>query len=173
MIIQAFEKLIVLISETCEIAARVEQSSNNLEQYKQGFTECIAEMLQFLGQGEGYYSGDDFCNRLVNHLQNHCDKIVHGKRFSLCWNSPATFISFSFLNQYLTQRNLKKKKIESGYKTKQQQKKKWMELRRMSPLHSLCETIAMFLRLYNSFMKDPVSFNLIKLFFFFFNYFVK
>nr|CAG4642934.1 EOG090X0J7Y [Evadne anonyx] len=63
--------------ETCEIAARVEQSSNNLEQYKQGFTECIAEMLQFLSQGEGYYSGDDFCNRLVNHLQNHCDKIVH------------------------------------------------------------------------------------------------
>ena len=123
MIIQAFEKLIVLISETCEIAARVEQSSNNLEQYKQGFTECIAEMLQFLGQGEGYYSGDDFCNRLVNHLQNHCDKIVHGKRFSLCWNSPATFISFSFLNQYLTQRNLKKKKLKVDIKQSSNKKR--------------------------------------------------
>nr|CAG4649007.1 EOG090X0J7Y [Polyphemus pediculus] len=77
--------------ETCEIAAHVEQSSNKSEQYKQGFLECISEMIQFLVQVEGYYSGDDFCNRLVNHLQNHCDKVTRDGQWKNECSMVATF----------------------------------------------------------------------------------
>lgn len=72
--------------ETCEIAVQMEQLHSNTksDQYRSGFLECITETVQFIGHHQAadhhgtFYSGDDFCSRLVAHLHNHYDKIGRG-----------------------------------------------------------------------------------------------
>lgn len=86
----------------------MENDVTKSEHYRSGFIECINEAVQFIGMNHqnvaavaevesgqqhhhqdngthnkaaaaAYYATEDFCNRLVAHLHNHCDKITRGK----------------------------------------------------------------------------------------------
>ena len=46
-----------------------------MESFRVGYHECLTEMMHFLVEKEGYYSGDTLCVRLMGHLQKHYDKL--------------------------------------------------------------------------------------------------
>ncbi|XP_008545069.1 transcription factor cwo isoform X1 [Microplitis demolitor] len=46
------------------------------EHYRMGFQECLSETVHFLVEGEGFFARDSLCVQLINHLQQHCEKIV-------------------------------------------------------------------------------------------------
>ncbi|CAG5102256.1 Similar to cwo: Transcription factor cwo (Drosophila melanogaster) [Cotesia congregata] len=46
------------------------------EHYRMGFQECLSEAVHFLVEGEGFFARDSLCVQLINHLQQHCEKIV-------------------------------------------------------------------------------------------------
>ncbi|XP_071636291.1 uncharacterized protein Cwo isoform X3 [Temnothorax longispinosus] len=51
-------------------------ASTAAEHYKLGFQECLSETIHFLIEVEGFFARDALCVQLINHLQQHCDKIV-------------------------------------------------------------------------------------------------
>lgn len=51
-------------------------ASTAAEHYRLGFQECLSETLHFLVEIEGFFARDSICVQLINHLQQHCDKIL-------------------------------------------------------------------------------------------------
>ncbi|XP_018351564.1 PREDICTED: hairy/enhancer-of-split related with YRPW motif protein 1 isoform X1 [Trachymyrmex septentrionalis] len=51
-------------------------ASTAAEHYKLGFQECLSETMHFLIEVEGFFARDTLFVQLINHLQQHCDKIV-------------------------------------------------------------------------------------------------
>lgn len=51
-------------------------ASSAAEHYRLGFQECLSETMNFLVDVEGYFARDSLCVQLLNHLQQHCDKIM-------------------------------------------------------------------------------------------------
>ncbi|EFN89077.1 transcription factor cwo isoform X2 [Harpegnathos saltator] len=51
-------------------------ASSAAEHYRLGFQECLSETMHFLVEVEGYFARDSLCVQLINHLQQHCDKIL-------------------------------------------------------------------------------------------------
>ncbi|XP_044018536.1 transcription factor cwo isoform X2 [Aphidius gifuensis] len=51
-------------------------SSISSEHYRLGFQECLSETTQFLVDVEGFYARDSLCLQLMNHLRQHCEKIL-------------------------------------------------------------------------------------------------
>jgi hypothetical protein len=43
-----------------------------------GYHECLTELMHFLVEKEGLYSGDSFCVRMMTHLQKHYDRLGRG-----------------------------------------------------------------------------------------------
>ncbi|XP_076662942.1 transcription factor cwo isoform X1 [Andrena cerasifolii] len=51
-------------------------ASTAAEHYRLGFQECLSETMHFLVEVEGFFARDSLCVQLINHLQQHCDKIL-------------------------------------------------------------------------------------------------
>lgn len=59
-------------------------NSSKMDQYKSGFLDCVAEAVQFIGHHQAAAASEhqhlivseDFCSRLVAHLNSHCDKVI-------------------------------------------------------------------------------------------------
>ncbi|XP_032691294.1 hairy/enhancer-of-split related with YRPW motif protein 1-like isoform X2 [Odontomachus brunneus] len=51
-------------------------ASSAAEHYRLGFQECLSETMHFLVEVEGFFARDSLCVQLINHLQQHCDKIL-------------------------------------------------------------------------------------------------
>ncbi|XP_066597698.1 hairy/enhancer-of-split related with YRPW motif protein 1-like isoform X2 [Prorops nasuta] len=51
-------------------------TSTASEHYRLGFQECLSETMHFLVEVEGFFARDSLCVQLINHLQQHCDKIL-------------------------------------------------------------------------------------------------
>jgi hypothetical protein len=43
-----------------------------------GYHECLTELMHFLVEKEGLYSGDGFVLRMMSHLQKHYDRLGRG-----------------------------------------------------------------------------------------------
>lgn len=56
-------------------------ASTAAEHYRLGFQECLSETMHFLIEVEGYLARDTLCVQLINHLQQHCDKILATSTF--------------------------------------------------------------------------------------------
>ncbi|KAK2585586.1 hypothetical protein KPH14_010217 [Odynerus spinipes] len=50
--------------------------SSAAEHYRLGFQECLSETMHFLVEVEGFFARDSLCVQLINHLQQHCEKIL-------------------------------------------------------------------------------------------------
>ncbi|XP_059487559.1 transcription factor cwo isoform X2 [Neocloeon triangulifer] len=57
-------------------------AASAVEHYRLGYQECLSETMHFLVEVEGYFAGDSICVQLINHLQEHCEKIVKGDRLN-------------------------------------------------------------------------------------------
>lgn len=57
-----------------------EQGPGYLHHFQNGYQECTSEMMRFLVEVEGYYAGDRLCIRLLNHLRQHCSKLMEDLR---------------------------------------------------------------------------------------------
>lgn len=51
-------------------------ASTAAEHYRLGFQECLSETVHFLVEVEGFFARDSLCVQLINHLQQHCEKIL-------------------------------------------------------------------------------------------------
>lgn len=51
-------------------------ASTAAEHYRLGFQECLSETMHFLVEVEGFFARDSLCVQLINHLQQHCEKIL-------------------------------------------------------------------------------------------------
>ena len=51
-------------------------ATNASEHYRLGFQECLSETVHFLIEVEGFFARDSLCVQLINHLQQHCEKIL-------------------------------------------------------------------------------------------------
>nr|XP_031827092.1 transcription factor cwo isoform X1 [Nomia melanderi] len=51
-------------------------TSTAAEHYRLGFQECLSETMHFLVEVEGFFARDSLCVQLINHLQQHCDRIL-------------------------------------------------------------------------------------------------
>ncbi|XP_022254968.1 transcription factor cwo-like isoform X1 [Limulus polyphemus] len=72
---------------TCEVAKTAEQDRRR--QYRLGFQECLSEILRFMVEIEGLYASDGLCVKIVNHLQQHYDKIAGG----MCYQNVGVITS--------------------------------------------------------------------------------
>lgn len=51
-------------------------TSTAADHYRLGFQECLSETMHFLVEVEGFFARDSLCVQLINHLQQHCEKIL-------------------------------------------------------------------------------------------------
>ncbi|XP_076289975.1 transcription factor cwo isoform X3 [Lasioglossum baleicum] len=51
-------------------------TSTAAEHYRLGFQECLSETMHFLVEVEGFFARDSLCVQLINHLQQHCERIL-------------------------------------------------------------------------------------------------
>ncbi|TRY75624.1 hypothetical protein TCAL_14591 [Tigriopus californicus] len=47
----------------------------HVESFRIGYHECLSEVMHFMVEKEGLYSGDALCVRVMNHLQRHYEKL--------------------------------------------------------------------------------------------------
>ncbi|XP_022245526.1 transcription factor cwo-like isoform X2 [Limulus polyphemus] len=73
-------------SESCEVAEKWRKWH-----YQLGFQECMSESLLFMVEREGLCGRKGLCVRLVNHLQQHYDKVARG----ICYKNDGIVTSVS------------------------------------------------------------------------------
>lgn len=56
-------------------------ASTATEHYRLGFQECLSETMHFLVEVEGFFARDSLCVQLINHLQQHCEKILATSKY--------------------------------------------------------------------------------------------
>lgn len=111
--------------EGIEMAGEMEaglKKSTSIEFFRVGYHECLTELMHFLVEKEGLYSGDAFCVRLMGHLQKHYDKLgkvstseIHST-VNKAWSGQALPSATSIQGRDSQDENLKSEKSdESGY----------------------------------------------------------
>uniref|UniRef100_T1J4E7 BHLH domain-containing protein n=1 Tax=Strigamia maritima TaxID=126957 RepID=T1J4E7_STRMM len=67
--------------------ATEDKSDNSKDSFCFGYQECMAEIMHFLVEVEGFYPRENLCIKLLNHLRKHGEEI--SKRYDMSQNPTA------------------------------------------------------------------------------------